>query len=283
MALAGSIGSNPFCVDEIGCLMRYALGIEYDGRGFSGWQRQPHASAVQTELERALSAVADAPIVVTCAGRTDTGVHGTGQIVHFDSEAQRQPHNWLLGANALLPESVAVQWVQPVADDFHARFSATWRRYQYLIFQAPTRSPLWQGRAAWVHESLDVEAMAKAARTLLGEQDFSAFRAAGCQAKHAVREVQAVSLKQQGELLVFDIRANAFLMHMVRNIIGSLLAIGRGEQGEAWLAELLEGRDRGTAGAAAPPDGLYLIEVGYPAEFLLPKHLRYALNITESS
>ena len=250
--------------------MRIALGIEYDGSAFNGWQRQSHAPSVQAALERALSKVADHPVDVVCAGRTDTGVHATAQVVHFDTRAERSLRSWLLGGNSNLPPEVAITWVQPVSEDFHARFRATARRYRYIILNRGHRPALLRNRVCWEHRPLDVEAMRAAARPLLGEHDFSAFRALACQARHPVRTLHRLELQRRGDLILLDVEANAFLHHMVRNLAGSLIAVGRGEQPVDWLAELLAGRDRSRSGITAPAGGLYFVKVAYPPEFDLP-------------
>lgn len=250
--------------------MRIALGIEYDGSAFNGWQRQSHAPSVQAALERALSKVADHPVEVVCAGRTDTGVHATAQVVHFDTHAERSMRSWLLGGNSNLPPEVAITWVRPISEEFHARFKATVRQYRYLILNRGHRPALLRNRVCWEHRPLDVEAMQAAARPLLGEHDFSAFRALACQASHPVRTLHRLELQRRGDLIWFDIEANAFLHHMVRNIAGSLMTVGKGEQPVDWLGELLAGRDRSRSGITAPAGGLYLVKVGYPPEFGLP-------------
>lgn len=250
--------------------MRYALGIEYDGTDFLGWQRLGEGASVQAALERALSRVADHPVAVTCAGRTDSGVHGCGQVVHFDSDAVRSMHAWRMGANSNLPDSVAVLWAQPVADDFHARFAARARRYRYRLLNRNVRPALDARYVAWDRRPMDAAAMHRAAQALLGEQDFSAFRAVQCQAAHARRDLQHIAVTRVGEEIVIEVRANAFLHHMVRNIVGSLMVIGRGEQPESWMGELLAGRDRSVAGPTAPSAGLLFLGPLYPAEWGLP-------------
>ena len=250
--------------------MRIALGIEYDGTSYNGWQRQNNGIGVQQRLEEALSVVADERIEVHCAGRTDTGVHASGQVVHFDTQAERSDRGWLLGANTNLPPDISVSWVTRVSGEFHARFSATGRSYRYKILNRLQRSALHRHRAWWVHQPLDEERMHEAAQQLLGEHDFSAFRAAGCQAKSATREVTHVSVNRSGDWLTLDISANAFLMHMVRNITGTLVAIGQGEQPVGWAAEVLASRDRTVGGMTAPAHGLTLVSVTYPAEFGIP-------------
>jgi len=250
--------------------MRVALGIEYDGTSYNGWQRQKTGLGVQQRVEEALSVVANHPVEVICAGRTDTGVHATDQVVHFDTDSERSERGWLLGANTNLPEDINVSWVTPVADDFHARFSAVSRSYRYLILNRLHRSALHRHRAWWVYEPLDTERMHEAAQRLLGEHDFSAFRAAGCQANTAVRNMTHISVSREGEWITLDVTANAFLQHMVRNIMGSVAAVGLGEERVEWITEVLESRDRKAGGIAAPAHGLTLAGVEYPAAFGVP-------------
>jgi tRNA pseudouridine38-40 synthase len=250
--------------------MKFAACIEYDGTPFFGWQRLSHAPTVQAHVEQALSQVAAEPVSVVCAGRTDTGVHGLGQVIHFETQAVRPERGWLFGANVNLPDGIAMRWIQPVTEDFHARFSARSRRYRYIILNRSARPALLQNRVCWQHHRLDVGAMHNAAQVLVGEQDFSSFRAAGCQASHAVREVMQVQVSREQDFVYVDIVANAFLHHMVRNIVGSLLKVGAGERPAEWLAELLALRDRTQAGITAPASGLYFVHVDYPAEFALP-------------
>ena len=250
--------------------MRLALGIEYDGTDFFGWQKLGHGPSVQAVVESALGFVADAPVVVQCAGRTDSGVHARCQVVHFDTDAQRSMRGWVLGANSRLPDSVAVRWAQPVAQDFNARYAARARRYRYRILDRNIRPALLRRYVAWERLPLDADAMHHAAQALLGEHDFSAFRAVHCQAHHAVRDMQGISVRREGEEVVVDVRANAFLHHMVRNIVGSLLVIGRGERPGAWMGELLQGRDRTVAGATAAPQALCFLGPLYPAQWGLP-------------
>lgn len=251
--------------------MRYAIGVEYDGSGFHGWQTQREEPTVQATLERALGKVADQPVRVVCAGRTDTGVHARCQVAHFDSGADRDPRSWVLGANSNLPGTVSVLWLQPVAADFHARFSALARSYRYRIVNRWVRPAIEAGRVTWYRYPLDEDAMHRAAQALLGEHDFSAFRSAGCKANHPVREVQAIGVERRGDEVIVNVTANAFLYHMVRNIAGSLLPVGTGERHTDWLAELLAGRDRTAAGVTAPPDGLYFEGVRYPEYYGLPR------------
>ncbi len=253
---------------------RFAPGIEYDGAAFNGWQIQHEGGSgvrsVQACLEAATSRIADEPLRVVCAGRTDTGVHATAQVVHFDTAAQRSQRNWILGINSLLPADACVTWARPVADDFHARFSAVERAYTYLILCRRARSALYRNRACLLHELPDASRMQAAARWLVGTHDFSSFRAAGCQAKSPVRTVHALEVTGVGEWLRIDVRANAFLHHMVRNIAGVLIAVGRGEADVDWPRELLEVRDRRRGGVTAPAGGLYLVGVRYPQRFALP-------------
>lgn len=250
--------------------MRVALGIEYDGTSYNGWQRQNNGIGVQQRLEEALALVANEPVDVVCAGRTDTGVHASGQVVHFDTSAERSERSWLLGTNTNLPADISVSWVRQVGDDFHARFSATGRRYRYAILNRLQRSALHRHRAWWVYQPLDERVMHEAAQSLLGEHDFSAFRAAGCQAKTAMRELTAIRVTRQGDWVILDVAANAFLMHMVRNITGTLAAIGQGEQPVSWAREVLDSRDRTAGGITAPPHGLTLVAVDYPEAFGIP-------------
>ncbi len=250
--------------------MRIALGIEYDGSAYCGWQTQASGRAVQAAVDDALSRIADEPISVQCAGRTDAGVHACCQVVHFDTKAERDPRAWSLGTNSHLPRDVAVRWAQPVADDFHARFSAESRAYAYVISNRPTRPGLWHGRVSWHYRPLDVQRMNEAASSLLGEHDFSSFRAAGCQAKHPVRRLLRLDLTRRHDYVVLTIEANAFLQHMVRNIAGVLMEIGAGAREPAWAREVLEGRDRRLGGVTAVPGGLYFLAARYPQRFGLP-------------
>ena len=250
---------------------RIALGIEYNGSRFCGWQMQKHGTrTVQQVLQQALSIVADEPVSVTCAGRTDTGVHASGQVVHFDTRAQRPLKAWVMGVNAHLPDDVSVIWARSVDADFSARFSATMRGYRYVLFNRRARSALLQRRVSWIYDRLDAGAMHTAAQALLGENDFSSFRSAACQAAHARRFMQSITVQRCGDFIYFDIHANAFLHHMVRNIVGSLLVVGRGEQPVSWLADLLALKDRTQAGITAPAEGLYLVSVAYPQRYGLP-------------
>jgi len=250
--------------------MRFALGVEYDGAAFHGWQIQEDVRTVQECLERALSRVAAHPVTVQCAGRTDAGVHATGQVVHFDTRASREPRAWVLGGNVNLPGDVSIAWAVPVAETFHARYSATGRTYRYVILNRTARAALLGDRAVWVHRPLDAERMHAAAQVLVGEHDFSSYRALGCQAKSPVRRVTRLEVRRRGELVVIEVSANAFLHHMVRNIAGVLMAIGRGDRPPGWAGEVLERRDRSRGGVTAPGEGLYLVRVEYPQAFGLP-------------
>lgn len=251
-------------------IKRIAAAVEYDGSSFCGWQRQTHSPSVQAEVEAALTSVANQPVRVACAGRTDTGVHGTNQIIHFDTSAERLPRNWLLGANANLPFSIRVHWVEEKPAQFHARFSATARTYRYLIANQPQRPAICHHGLTWEKKALNEPLMHQAAQKLLGEQDFSSFRAAGCQSRTPNRNIHAVNICRQGNLVIVEITANAFLHHMVRNIVGSLLCVGRGDQPVDWLETLLQKRDRTQAPATAPANGLYLVGVNYPDDFEMP-------------
>lgn len=259
-------------------LRRLAMAVEYDGSEFSGWQRlskpgeaeRPDEPTLQGALEAALSFVAGTRIETVCAGRTDAGVHGAGQVVHFDSPVERDSRGWVLGTTSQLPPSMCVRWCQPVADDFHARFSARARRYCYSILNRTVRPALQRQYLSWERRPLDTDAMHRAAQALLGENDFSAFRTVHCQAPHPRRDLQFIAVTRRGDIVDVEVQANAFLHHMVRNIVGSLLVVGRGEQPEAWIAELLAGQDRTMAGPTAPSAGLVFLGPRYPAEWGLP-------------
>jgi tRNA pseudouridine38-40 synthase len=250
--------------------MRIALGIEYDGSRFLGWQTQPGGGAVQDALEAALSAIASAPVAVTCAGRTDRGVHAREQVVHFETDADRPDSAWVRGVNALLPESVAVLWSREVPADFHARFSARARTYRYVLLNRPVRPALAARHAGWFHAPLDVPAMQRAAGYLVGEHDFTAFRASECQAKSPVRTVHSLQVTGQGTRIDFVVRANAFLHHMVRNIVGTLVYVGKGKHPPHWAREVLESRDRAVAAPTFGAAGLYLETVEYEPHWNLP-------------
>ena len=253
--------------------MRIALGIEYDGTAYNGWQRQKKGLGVQQRLEEALRAVANQDVQVTCAGRTDTGVHATGQVVHFDTMSTRDDRGWLAGANSNLPDDISVIWVRHVADGFHARFSATGRNYRYRILNRPQRSAIHRHRAWWVYHPLDANRMHEAAQLLLGEHDFSAFRAAGCRADSPKRNITQISVVREQEWITLTVSANAFLQHMVRNMMGTLARVGEGEATVQWMAELLASRDRKKGGIVAPPHGLTLVSVDYPVASGIPAPL----------
>ena len=250
---------------------RIALGIEYNGSHFCGWQMQSHGTrTVQEKIEQALSKVADHPVRVVCAGRTDTGVHATSQVVHFDTESQRLDNAWVMGTNVHLPADVSVTWAKQVDDTFSARFSAFKRAYRYIIFNRKSRPGIHALQVSWIYDDLDTDAMHVAAQNLIGKHDFSSFRSSVCQAKHAVRTMETISVMRENEYIYIDVQANAFLHHMVRNLVGSLLMVGRGEHSVEWMAELLVGKDRTKAGPTAPAAGLYLVAVEYPPEYELP-------------
>jgi tRNA pseudouridine38-40 synthase len=252
--------------------MRIALGVEYDGRAYCGWQSQPDGRTVQDELQLALSRIACEQISVIAAGRTDTGVHALEQVIHFDTSTARQLGAWVRGVNALLPGDISVLWAHAVPDEFHARFSAQARSYRYLLINRPVRSAIMAGQAGWFHAPLDVAQMRQAAQYLLGEHDFSAFRAAECQAKSPVKNLVRLDIQQQGELITLDLKADAFLHHMVRNIVGCLVYVGKGKHPPAWMQEVLEGRQRSRAAPTFAPDGLYLRHIGYDAKWGLPQY-----------
>ncbi len=251
--------------------MRIAMGIEYNGSAYHGWQAQKTETAtVQAMLEQALSTVANHPVRVFCAGRTDAGVHGVGQVVHFDSAAERTNRSWLLGTNVNLPKDVNVTWVKLVSDEFHARFKAINRSYRYTILNRSARSSIWHDRAVWIHQPLDEIRMDEAAQALVGTHDFTSYRAIGCQSKTPEKTIHQLEVTRDGPRVMLDISANAFLHHMVRNIAGVLIAIGKGERPVAWSQEVLGYRDRSKGGVTAPPQGLYLMKVGYPEEYGIP-------------
>lgn len=261
--------------------MRIALGVEYDGSAFHGWQIQPCGGTVQDALQESLQRIAGVETHVVCAGRTDAGVHAMGQVVHFDTAVARPLTAWVRGVNSFLPPAVAVRWAQAVPDDFHARFSARGRRYRYVLLNRAQRVGVWHGRVGWYHHPLDAGAMREAASSMLGEHDFSAFRAAGCQARSPVRTLRRLDVRRSGEALVFDLEADAFLHHMVRNLVGSLVYVGQGKHPPQWMGELLQARDRREAAPTFAAAGLYLAGVEYaphwglpePAETFLPEVL----------
>lgn len=250
--------------------MRIALGVEYNGGQYRGWQAQEGEQTVQACLQQAITRVADHPVQVTCAGRTDAGVHALGQVVHFDTTAQRRSHGWRLGISSFLPPDIAVPWAQEVESDFDARFSASARHYRYVLINRRVRPGLWSGRAGWNWKPLAVEPMQAAAEHWLGEHDFSAFRSAQCQARHARRRLDRLSVRRRDDWVVFDVSANAFLHHMVRNLVGTLMLIGAGEHSPDWARDVLTARDRRLAGPTAEPGGLYLMAVDYPCDLPRP-------------
>jgi tRNA pseudouridine38-40 synthase len=254
--------------------MRIALGIEYDGSGYFGWQRQTQGRTVQACVEHSLSVVANHAVHVVCAGRTDTGVHATGQVVHFDTPSVRDDDGWLRGGNANLPPDIRLQWSSVVDESFHARFSARRRHYRYIILNRPVASALLRNQVCHEYSPLDHESMQAAARALVGEHDFTSFRAAGCQAKSPRREIYRLNVSRFADSIYIDVEANAFLHHMVRCIVGVLLAVGRGEQPVEWAAKVLAARDRTLSGVNAPPVGLYLVAVKYDDDFGLPSVAR---------
>lgn len=251
--------------------MRIALGLEYDGSLYSGWQSQVNVPSIQDTLQTALSSIAGESIIVLAAGRTDAGVHALEQVVHFDTGVERPLTAWVRGVNALLPDSIAVLWAHIVPEEFHARFSAQTRSYQYVLINRPTRIGVHHGKAGWFHAPLDADKMRTAAGYLLGEHDFSAFRASECQAKTPVRYLQRFDIERYGDTIIFDLTANAFLHHMVRNIVGSLVYVGKGKHGPEWLCDVLEGRDRKLAAPTFSPHGLYLRRITYDAKWGLPQ------------
>ena len=260
-------------------MKRIVLGVQYDGKPWLGWQGQPHGQTVQDKLEFALKAIADAPIKVSCAGRTDAGVHALEQVVHFDTDIDRPLTSWVRGVNAHLPDSIAVRWsseiIQPAdsEQDFHSRYSATARTYHYVLYNHSVRSPILSGRAGWVFRPLDEQKMLEAAQYLLGEHDFSSFRATSCQAKSPVKQMYSISIVRQGNLIFCTLKASAFLHHMVRNIVGSLIVVGVGNQPPEWMREVLLTCDRSIAAPTFMPDGLYLAKVDYHPKWNLPQQV----------
>jgi len=253
-------------------LFRYALGIEYAGARYHGWQsqREEQVATVQETLEEALSKIACHPVSVICAGRTDTGVNGCYQVVHFDAQVERPTRAWVMGTNTKLPDDIAVLWARPVSDQFHARFGAMERRYRYVIYSAEVKPAVLSRGVTWTHKKLSIDRMQQAAVHLVGEHDFTSYRAVACQAKSPVKTVKSLEVYQRGQLIVIDICANAFLHHMVRNIAGVLMKIGSGEAEVDRSREVLEARNRRLGGVTAPPWGLYFVDVKYPQEFDLP-------------
>jgi tRNA pseudouridine38-40 synthase len=255
---------------------RIALGLQYIGTDWSGYQKQPSRDTVQDALEIALEKFACTPVHTTCAGRTDAGVHAVEQVVHFDTDLDRAPQSWVRGTNTFLPDSVTVRWAHAVApdldgQDFHARFSARARTYHYVLYNNANPSALLAGRAGWVFRPLDVERMREAARHLIGIHDFSSFRASGCQANTPVKDMQELSIERRGDIIVFTVRASAFLHHMVRNLVGALVYVGLGRNEPEWMAEVLLARDRDAAAPTFMPDGLYLAKIDYDPRWGLPQ------------
>lgn len=250
---------------------RVALAFEYDGRSFHGWQLQKSGvRSVEAELTRAVAKVANHPVDLVCAGRTDAGVHASYQIAHFDTPSVRNLRSWVMGINTALPDDISVHWAGNGVGDFHARFSATYRRYRYIIYNHPVRPGIQRGQVSWTFRPLDAKRMHDAAQMLAGEHDFSSFRAAGCQSRTPIRFLERISVTRKRDFVVIDVQANAFLHHMVRNIAGALMAVGSGKQRPEWIHEILVARDRTAAGVTAPPHGLYLVDVGYPNELGIP-------------
>jgi len=253
---------------------RVALGLEYNGSTFCGWQTQPSGGSVQDALERALAEIAGGKIATICAGRTDTGVHALAQVVHFDSNVERPDSAWVRGVNTMLPAPAAVLWARPVTDEFHARFAARERCYRYVLLNHPLRPALNQGRVGWFHMPLDLASMQDAARLLLGERDFSAFRSAECQANSPVRELRRLEIRKSGDYVIFELAANGFLHHMVRNIVGSLVYVGKGRHSPEWLGEVMASGERRLAAPTLEAAGLYLAHVVYDAKWGLPEAAR---------
>jgi len=251
--------------------MRIALGISYNGQAYEGWQSQPSGRTVQDQLEAGLSRFAAQSVATVCAGRTDAGVHGLMQVVHFDTPVQREPFSWVRGTNTFLPRDIAVQWAQPVPDAFHSRACATARRYAYVLLESPVRPSVDTGRAGWVFRPLDGDAMREAAAALIGEHDFTSFRASGCQSRTPVKTLTRVDISRRGAYWRFEFEANAFLHHMIRNIMGCLLLVGQGLQPPGWMADVLGARSRDAAAPTFSPDGLYFMGPVYGPEWGLPE------------
>lgn len=250
--------------------MKIAAVVEYDGSNYSGWQRQKHSVSVQEHVEAALSAVADHALAVTCAGRTDAGVHALNQVIHFETGAVREPHSWVLGANSRLPGDISLTWAKPVPENFHARYSATSRVYRYVILNRPARPGMGRGQVTWECRRLDCGRMSRAALSLIGEHDFTSYRATSCQAKNPVRTVMNLAVERKNEYVIIMIEANAFLHHMVRNIAGVLMGIGMSKHEVGWELDVLNARSRDCGGVTAAADGLYLAGVNYPEEYGIP-------------
>ena len=251
--------------------MRIALGIEYAGCNYYGWQTQSITPTIQETIELALSEVANEKVIIHCAGRTDTGVHAIQQVVHFETSSIRKSHNWVLGVNSKLPKDISVLWALDVDDEFHARYSAQSRTYQYLILNRVSRPAILNGLVTWECQELDLKRMIRASKSLLGEHDFTSFRAVSCQAKSPIRKIQKLEINKIQDYFIISVRANGFLHHMVRNIAGVLIAVGAGKQDETWVIDVLKAKNREAAGITATPDGLYLIDIKYPKHYLIPK------------
>jgi len=251
--------------------MRLALGVSYRGQAYQGWQSQPGGNTVQDRLELALTSFADRPVRTLCAGRTDAGVHALNQVVHIDADVEREPFSWVRGTNRYLPADIAVQWCQPVSGDFHARYSAEGRRYAYLLLESPVRPAIEARAAGWTFRPLSAAAMEAAAAILIGEHDFSAFRSAECQAASPVKLMRSIAIHRRGAYWRIEFDASAFLHHMVRNIMGCLLAVGSGNREPAWLAEVLASRDRSRAAPTFAPDGLYFVGPYYDPRHAIPQ------------
>jgi len=250
--------------------MKFAIGVSYCGAGLDGWQSQPSGNTVQDHVERALSEIGGARVSLTAAGRTDAGVHAAAQVAHFETNADRPESAWVRGSNALLPAGIAVQWAAPVAEDFHARYSAMSRTYRYVLYSNAVRPALLAGRVGWFHLPLDLEKMKEAANCFVGEHDFSSFRSAECQAKSPMRVMETAAIRASGAYVLFDFTANAFLHHMIRNIVGCLVYVGKGKHPPAWIPELIAARDRRRAAPTFSADGLYLFKVRYDSRWNLP-------------
>ena len=251
--------------------MRWALGISYLGQAYDGWQSQPSGRTVQDHLEAALSQFAAQPVSTVCAGRTDAGVHGLMQVVHFDTEVVREPFSWVRGTNRFLPPDIAVQWAQQVPDEFHSRASAIARRYAYVLLESPVRPSVESGRAGWVFRPLDEAALRDAASRLLGTHDFTSFRASACQARSPVKSMRRIDISRRGAYWRFEFEADAFLHHMIRNIMGCLLVVGQGQKPPGWIDDVLAARDRDAAAPTFAPDGLYFLGPVYEARWGLPQ------------
>lgn len=252
-------------------IKRIALAVRYDGAAYHGWQTQDNVPSVQTRVEKAISTVANHPVTITCAGRTDAGVHATGQVVHFNSDADRSERSWLFGVNSNLPPDISIIWAKEVEPDFHARFSATGRRYRYILFNQSVRPGILRSAVGWYYRPLDEQKMHEAAQHLLGKHDFSAYRGADCQSKSPERTMYSLKVERRGRMLMLEVHGNAFLLHMIRNIAGVLIEIGSGGRDPIWAKEVLESRDRRQGGVTIAPNGLYLVGVDYPEQYNLPQ------------